>query len=439
MGDAPLGKTVEPAPPGPRLPPFLLRRIPPLTRRQWRVFWISTTASFFDDYDGALLSLALKQIQHGLGVAEARLGPMLSAIRLGYLTSLLISPLADVVGRRRLLLYTIVGYTIFTGLSAIAPNEGAFIASQFIARGFSGAETAVSLVILAEEVEAAVRGWAIGLQGALAITGYGLAAIVFATVTVIPFGWRGLYATGLIPLLLIIPLRRLLPESKRFESQNLIGARPTNIIKPLVSMFKVYPGRLAMLVAVSFLNAIGASPANFFFPLYLQRVHDWSPAQVSSLIIFAGALGILGNVAGGRVSDRLGRRRAGALCMAAGPLLTVWVYTTRSNIVILAYILWLFFNSASGTIMNAYSAELFPTSYRSAAASAFGVASKTGGALGLFFEGLLYVFAHSHWSAIRYLTIFWVIAPIVLLIFFPETASRELEAVSSEAADLGRK
>src|SRR5712691_5569791 len=116
----------------PRLPPFLLRQVPPLTQRQWRVFGISTTAGFFDNYDSALLSLALKQIQHGLGIAEARLGAMLSAIRLGYFASLLISPLADVFGRKRLLMYTIIGYTVFTGLSALAPHERSFIATQFI-------------------------------------------------------------------------------------------------------------------------------------------------------------------------------------------------------------------------------------------------------------------------------------------------------------------
>ena len=50
---------------------------------------------------------------------------MLSVIRLGYLLSLLMTPFADVFGRRRLLLYTVFGYTIFTGLIAIAPNERA--------------------------------------------------------------------------------------------------------------------------------------------------------------------------------------------------------------------------------------------------------------------------------------------------------------------------
>ena len=86
--------------------PFIARHFPKFTQRQWRVFGISTTAGFFDNYDGALLSLALKQIQRGLGIAEGSLGAMLSLIRLGYLGSLFISPLADVFGRRRLLLYT---------------------------------------------------------------------------------------------------------------------------------------------------------------------------------------------------------------------------------------------------------------------------------------------------------------------------------------------
>src|SRR5215469_16914875 len=133
--------------PGARFP-FIARRFPPFSPRQWRVFGISTTAGFFDNYDSALLSLALRQIQRGLGIAEARLGAILSTIRLGYLVSLVLSPLADVFGRRQLLLYTIVGYTIFTGLTALAPRTGSFVGAQFAARAFSGAEATVSLVIL---------------------------------------------------------------------------------------------------------------------------------------------------------------------------------------------------------------------------------------------------------------------------------------------------
>ena len=140
----------------------LLGRTPPFTRRQRRVFWIASTAGFFDKYDRALLSLALKQIQAGLEIAESHLGAMLSVIRLGYLLSLLLTPFADVFGRRRLLLYTVIGYTLFTGLSAVAPGARTFVMFQIVARAFAGAEATVALVIVAEEVDAAHRGWAIG-------------------------------------------------------------------------------------------------------------------------------------------------------------------------------------------------------------------------------------------------------------------------------------
>jgi putative MFS transporter len=139
---------------------------PPFTPRQWRVFLIASTAGFFDNYDRALLSLALKQIQAGLRISEASLGRVLSVIRLGYLFSLFVTPLADVFGRRRLLLYTVIAYTLFTGLSAIAPNQQVFTIWQILARAFAGAEGTVALVILSEEVDAGVRGWTIGLLSA---------------------------------------------------------------------------------------------------------------------------------------------------------------------------------------------------------------------------------------------------------------------------------
>jgi putative MFS transporter len=413
---------------------FFWQQIPTLTARQWRVFAVSTTAGFFDVYDGGLLSLALSQIQHGLSIAESQLGGMLSVIRLGYLASFLISPLADVFGRRQVLLYTIIGYTLFTGLSAIAPHERGFVAAQFVTRAFSGAEATISLVILAEELDAAVRGWVIGLQGALQISGYGLAAIVFALINVIPYGWRGLYALGLVPLIFVIPLRRLLPESKRFEAEQRKKAAPASLLQPLSALFMTYPTRLSAVVAVAFLNAIGASPALFLLPKYLQEAHGWSAPQVSSLIVFGGALGVLGSIFGGQISDRRGRRASGALFMIFGPLLTIWVYNARSNMVAAVWILRLFFDTAAGTILGVYSAELFPTSHRSAAASAQIVAGTTGGALGLFLEELLYRLLRSHWEAVSALTSFWVAAALLMYLCYPETAGQELEAISPEAS-----
>lgn len=411
---------------------FLARQFPPFNPREWRVFWISTTAGYFDNYDGALLSLALRQIQQGLGIAEASLGAMLSAIRLGYLGALLISPLADVFGRRRLLLVTIVGYTLFTALSAVAPHARDFVVAQTLARAFSGAEATVSLVILAEEVDAAVRGWAIGLQGALAITGYGLAAIVFAFIAVVPYGWRGLYALALLPLGLIIPLRRILPESRRFMAEQASGESPRSVFEPLIALVRRYPGRIIAIFAVWSLLAAGVAPGAVFFPKFLQEIHHWSPARVSSLYVFGGAIGIAGNIVAGRVSDSLGRRTMGFAFILLEPALGLLLYSVGGGSVVALWIGWLFCDQASTTVLNAYGAELFPTSQRAAAGAALMVARYGGGALGLLCEGLLYDAAGGHWSAIRYLMGLGFVAAMVMLLCFPETAGRELEAIAPE-------
>jgi MFS family permease len=408
-------------------------KTPPFTLRQRRVFLIATTAGFFDQYDIALISLALKQIQKGLRIAEKSLGAMLSMIRLGYLLSLLITPLADVFGRRRLLLYTIVGYTIFTGLTAVAPSERSFVIFQILSRAFAGAEATIALVILIEEVDAPYRGWSVGLLSAVSSVGYGVAALVFSMINVVPFGWRGLYSLALIPLALIIPLRRVLPESHRFEQEQSAGERPTSVWQPFVALVNAYPARLAMLLSISFLGSMGGSTAGVFFPKFLQEVHGYTPGNVTALFFIGGGLGIMGNIIAGRLSDRFGRRTMGAVFMFIAPLLTIWIYTAHGFTIAPAWTIELLFDTAAGTIMRSMSAELFPTSYRSTAGSAQMVAGTMGGALGLALEGVLYRFTGSHWIAVRYLTVFWMIAP-VLILFLPETAGRELEEVSPEMA-----
>jgi MFS family permease len=409
----------------------LFGRTPPFTSRQRRVFTIATTAGFFDRYDIALLSLALKQIQNGLKIAESHLGTMLSLIRIGYIFSLLLTPLADVFGRRRLLLYTIIGYTIFTALSAVAPDERMFVIFQILTRAFAGAEAAVALVILAEEVDAAHRGWAIGLLGGISSAGYGLAAIAFAFVNSMPYGWRGLYAIALIPLALLIPLRRTLPESARFEKEQIEGAVSVKVWEPLIQLYSTYPKRLAMMLSVSFLASMGGNAAGLMFPKFLQEAHGWTPGNVSSLFLFGGALSVIGSIIAGRLSDRLGRRVMGATFFIAAPLMTIVMYSASGFSIVPAWILEVFFDIAASTVMNAYSAEMFPTSYRSTAGSALTVAGTTGGALGLFLEGVLYSFTGSHARSICYLTVFWMLAPVMIW-FFPETSGRELEEISPE-------
>jgi predicted MFS family arabinose efflux permease len=170
----------------------------------------------------------------------------------------------------------------------------------------------------------------------------------------------------------------------------------------------------------------------FFVPKYLQEIHRWSPAQVSSLYVFGGALGIIGNIVAGRLSDHFGRRIMGPVFIAMEAAAGYCLYASRTSAVVILWIVWLFCDQAGVTVTSTYSAELFPTSFRSAATGALYVARFGGGAVGLLAEGLFYAQLGSHWAAIRILTLFWLIAAVLMYLLFPETAGRELEDIAPE-------
>jgi MFS transporter, putative metabolite:H+ symporter len=194
-----------------------LRKLKSLAERQRRIFLIVSAAGFFNNYDGSLLNLALIQIQKGLQIVETALGPMAALITLGNVLAPLITSQADRRGRRVLLLGTLAAFSLLSGLTAFAWNLTSFVVLKFLTVTFSAAEGSIALVILVEETNADTRGLVVGLLGMITAYGYGLAALAFAWITVIPFGWRGLFAVSFIPLILIVPLWRLLPAVSSFD------------------------------------------------------------------------------------------------------------------------------------------------------------------------------------------------------------------------------
>ena len=126
--------------------------MPPLSASQWKVLGLLTAVEVFDNFDIGLLLLALGQIQESLGIAESDVGWMTGVIRLGVLPALGVTLLADRVGRRKLLLFTVLGLTLCTFLTAFVQTATQFIVVQFLVRTFAYSETALAVVVLTEEL-----------------------------------------------------------------------------------------------------------------------------------------------------------------------------------------------------------------------------------------------------------------------------------------------
>ena len=105
-----------------------------------------------------LFSLNLKQIQAELLISEADVGFLGAIVRAGAFLAVFLAIAADRYGRRLMLLITVVGYTLFTGATALSPNAEAFVVFQMLARCFGSAEVLIAAVVIAEEFAPENRG-----------------------------------------------------------------------------------------------------------------------------------------------------------------------------------------------------------------------------------------------------------------------------------------
>ncbi len=409
---------------------WFLGRAPALTHRQWQVLGLVSLVSLFEQYDLYLFALNLPLIQRELAVGEGRVGLLGGLVNAGALPAVAIAALADRWGRRRLLLATVIAYTLFTGATALATSAASFVACQFLARSFAATESLLAVVVVAEEFDPEHRGWGIGALGAITACGAGLAALLFGFVDHLPYGWRALYLVGLVPLGCLAWWRRAMPETQRFAER--AAARSRGSTRAPLAALRPYAGRLWAVGGATFLLWLLWSPAMVFAPKYLHDVQRWAPGWIAALSFGGGALGVIGNPAAGWLSDRLGRRPVTAFFAAAFALSTVAFYGAVGVVVVPLWVLMIFTSMGASVTLSAYGAELFPTSVRSTASGVRSAASTAGGIVGLALVSALYGAVGSNWRAIGLLSVGAFLATALVLAIFPETAGRTLEQIAPE-------
>src|SRR5690242_19367037 len=182
--------------------------------------------------------------------------------------------LADRFGRVRMLQITILWYSIFTFLCAFAQSfEQLFILRGLHGLGFGG-EWATGAVLMGEVIRDKYRGRGVGFVQTGAAVGPGLAALVYAGLyAILPeaIAWRALFAVGILPALLVLWIRRSIPESEAFEGRRDGGAQPG--IAHLLSAFRGAYLWLTIKVSLMVMGAQGGVWAvNFWMPTYLRTV-----------------------------------------------------------------------------------------------------------------------------------------------------------------------
>ncbi len=424
------------------IPPFLGGVPASLAPEHLRLLGVLTFAMFFENYDLSVLGNALPQLSASFGLGKADLGDFTSITRLGALPAFLFVPLADRIGRRRVVLISVIGMSLGSMLTAASQSSTQFVLCQFATRTFLITAGIVAVVIVTEEFPAEHRGWGIGMLSGVAAIGFGMGALVYGFVNRLPLGWRALYLVGVVPLLLLPWLRRGVTETQRFTrargaalDREGIGAALAGALRPLAALFREHPRRAVALGLIGSLSSAGIGVSFTFISEFLQTMRGWSPGAFAGMSIFFGAFGIIGNPMSGRLADRFGRRTIIVVTLLAFPLVATAFYAGPAALVALPWTAMVFLNMAGGVMLRALTTELFPTAFRGAAGGTQAMLETLGVVTGLFLYSRGMEWLGNQEIVIPLLSLATLVAAAAVFLV-PETARRELEQISDEGVSV---
>ncbi len=270
---------------------------------------------------------------------------------------------ADKYGRRPTLMINIVIYSVLEFASGFAPDLTIFILLRFLYGIAMGGEWGVGASLTMETIPAKWRGTVSGLLQAGYPTGYLLATLVyrFAFPSV---GWRGMFMLGALPALLVLFIRRNVPESPSFVAGTTrIGDQAVSIIAVFKKRWPIFLYAIIMMTAFNFFS----HGTQDLYPRFLETDHEFDRATRTNIAIFYNIGAILGGITLGTISQRIGRRKAIAIAaLLALPAVPVWAGFVSADPYILAlgaFVLQFMVQGAWGVI-PAHLNELSPSEIR---------------------------------------------------------------------------
>jgi len=344
-----------------------------ITAYQWRVLICACLGWALDIMDGYLYAIILfPAMSDLLGTSESAQiglygGVVLSIFMIGWaLGGLIFGPIADWYGRAKTMAITILIYASFTGLCGIASSWQELAVFRFLTGIGIGGEWAAGAALIAESWPAKARAKAAGIMQASGGIGFFLATALYLFIG--PYGWRWVFALGVLPAIVAFYIRWSLEEPERWTkakaSQNPL---PLLFKKPVLRDVLIGTG-LAVVATFGYQGAIQWVPSWIAAMLHAQGTRIVIP-QVSFVTTTLTTGGIIGCLCLPFIADRWGRKHA-LLIYFLGALLSVpttfLLARELSHAVIAAPIMG-FFAAGVTTGFAIYFPELFPTAIRATA------------------------------------------------------------------------
>ncbi|TAH50467.1 MAG: MFS transporter [Betaproteobacteria bacterium] len=434
----------------------------PFSGFQWRIFALCFTIVLLDGFDTAAIGYIAPSLIKEWGVTKPALAPVLSAALFGLAAgALLAGPLADRLGRKRVLTGSVLLFAVACLASGFAADLQSLTLWRFVTGLGLGAAMPNAVTLMSEYCPTKRRAT---LTNAM-FCGFPLGAAFggFLAAWMIPtFGWRSvLILGGVAPLVLTVLLLWLLPESIRYmvaKGQAMdkirkvlghISATAVNATSFVLSESKsVAEGKSGLAVVFSRSYAVGSVMlwlAYFMGLVIFYALINWMPVlfkeaglepKDATLIAALFPLGGVGAVLFGWLMDRFNANRIIAIGYGLTAVAIYAIGQVVGNVGLLVVVVFV-----AGAVMNtsqsslpALAAGFYPTAGRASGVAWMLGIGRFGGIAGSFLVAELTARQMGFGEIFAIVAIPAVVAAIALLVkqaAHPETAGEHRVAVSA--------
>ncbi|WP_311202246.1 MFS transporter [Paenibacillus sp. p3-SID1389] len=298
--------------------------------------------------------------------------------------------MADKFGRKSVLLWTLLIFSIASGLSAAATSFAMLCLLRFIAGFGLGGELPVASTLVSESVSVQERGRSVVLLESFWAAGWIASALI--SYFVIPdYGWQAAFIIGAIPALYALYLRKSIQEPARFKAQTgYHQGRGPSFSDRFKSVWASPHRRSTVMLWILWFTVVFSYYGMFLWLPSVMVLKGFSLVKSFEYVLIMTLAQLPGYFTAAYFIEKFGRKFVLVLYLLLTAASAAWFgNATSEGMLIAAGICLSFFNLGAWGGMYAYTPELYPTRVRSTGVGLAASFGRIGGIIAPYLVGML--------------------------------------------------
>ncbi|MEC0236612.1 MFS transporter [Paenibacillus kribbensis] len=361
-----------------------LTSLPPAKKR--KLLFSAGLSWLFDAMDVGLLSFIVAALAKEWHLGSEQIGLVTSMNSIGMVFgAALAGILADRYGRRAILVWTLLIFSIASGLSAFATGLGVLLVLRFIAGAGLGGELPVASTLVSESVPVKERGRAVVLLESFWAAGWILSALI-AYFVIPKYGWQMAFILGAVPALYALYLRRAVEDSPRYKQQSV----KLPLRERVASIWAGANRKSTLMLWILWFTVVFSYYGMFLWLPSMMFMKGFELVKSFEYVLIMTLAQLPGYFTAAYLIEKLGRKFVLILYLLLTAVSAIWFGTAETAGMLLAAGICLsFFNLGAWGAMYAYTPELYPTAVRSTGVGMAAAFGRIGGVIGPLVVGIL--------------------------------------------------